>query len=687
MLKYILSLCFLLPLVLKGQIVQNEQIASAIDISSLKHPYIYFSANEKKEIINRIENDSETNDIWRKQLAEAKRLLQMPVDNTIPERGKNTRAGWTEMDRANEYEKKMRSYRAYAYELAFVYQMTGENKYAQKAFEFAAVICEYPSWTMQAHTFPIIYSRIMPWNVPDDQVNFNFDLGNSATGRSLALMYDWTYDALSIPQRDKIRGALLEKVITPVRGDYEFHWWTTSYRCNWTGVCFSGFGTTALALLTEHPQLIDAITESYNGIYQMMDQLGQDGGWQEGGAYWRFGLETSAKFAFALKRISNGKYNLFRHPKLKDNPVNFPVNLFLAPNRSVDFGDSSNRVIRHSSFLNLLAQETQNGTAAWYRNLTKQKGRNIEDIIFPRPTITPTPPKNTSKHFRTIDWWVLRSDFESTDKVVLAGKAGLNDDPHHGHLDIGHFILHWQGENFIKDAGKVYYDEKFFDEIRWEYPQANSEGHNVIFVNGERQISGKHRGQPFDYSIGGKVLDFQTNDQQDYVLMNPTNAYPKKELKNWRRHVILSKPNLTLIVDEIKATKENANIEVRFHSEASAKIENEKSLNLQGKEGQMLLLPLSEQRLTIKGGKHAYQPVHATREFEWIPYYGVHTQAKETVIATLIIPINNEQETAIIKESAKLTIDENQLHIQFKYNNQEHNYYFDKQSADWVFKS
>ncbi|MFK7980735.1 MAG: heparinase II/III family protein [Saprospiraceae bacterium] len=687
MLKYIFIFCFIIPFTLiNGQTVQKEQLAKTIDIANLKHPYIYFSAAEKQAILDRIDKDAETNDIWRKQLAEANMLLQIPVDNTIPERGRNTRAGWTETDRANEYERKLRSYRSYAYDLAFVYQMTGEQKYAQKAFDFAAVICEYPSWTMQAHTFPIIYSRIMPWNVPDDQVNFNFDLGNSATGRSLALMYDWTYEALSVPQRDKIRGALLENVITPVRGDYEFHWWTTSYRCNWTGVCFSGFGTTALALLGEHPQLVDALTESYNGIYQMMDQLGQDGGWQEGGSYWRFGLETSAKFAYALKRITNGKYNLFQHPKLKDNPVNFPVNLYLAPNRSVDFGDSGNKVIRHSSFLNLLAQETQSGTAAWYRNLTGQKGRKIEDILFPRPTIEPTPPKNTSKHFRSIDWWVLRSDFESTDKVVIAGKAGLNDDPHHGHLDIGHFILHWQGQNFIKDAGKVYYDEKFFDEVRWEYPQANSEGHNVVFVNGEGQISGKHRKQPFDYSIGGKVLDFQTSEQKDYVLMNPTNAYPKKELKNWRRHVILTKPNLTLIVDEIEATKKAAEIEVRFHTEAKAKVE-EKSLHLKGKEGQMLLLSLSGDDLTIKEGKHAYQPVHATREFEWIPYYGIHTKSKETVIATLILPIENEEEIDAIKKTAKLTIKGTQLTISLNFKNKTHNYSFEKEAIGWTYKS
>ena len=101
-----------------------------------------------------------------------------------------------------------------------------------------------PVWILQAHEFRIIYSRVMPWNVPDNQVNFNFDIRTAGLGEQIACVYDWTYEALNKKQRDRIRGTLLEKVITPVRGDYEFHWWTSSYRCNWTGVCllFNGHG-------------------------------------------------------------------------------------------------------------------------------------------------------------------------------------------------------------------------------------------------------------------------------------------------------------------------------------------------------------------------------------------------------------------------------------------------------------
>ena len=122
------------------------------------------------------------------------------------------------------------------------------------------------------------------------------------------------------------------------------------------------------------------------------------------------------------------------------------------------------------------------------------------------------------------------------DTVTIATKAGLNDDPHHGHLDIGQVMVTWRDQYFLTDlgSGKYFYDEKYFDEARWQYPQASSAGHNVVFVNGELQLSAKLKDKPWVDGIGGKVLEFRPGDDRDYTLMDCTNAYPKKEMKGWR---------------------------------------------------------------------------------------------------------------------------------------------------------
>ena len=331
--------------------VSKNDIDKAIDISSLEHPYLYFTEQEKPKLIERIKTDTESKYIFLKLKAEANMWLEMPVDRNIPIQGKNTRAGWTEYDLDGKYSRYYRLNRDNAYHLAFLYQMTGEQKYADKAFEFADAFCDLTTWTQRAHEFPIIYSRIMPWNVPDDQVNFNFDHYNGDAGRMMAAVYDWLYPALNQAQRDRIRGALLEKVVTRVRGDYEFHWWATAYRCNWCGVCNSGVGITGLALLTENPQLTDIVAESYNRINSMFNELGVDGGWQEGGGYWRYGVETSSFFADALKRLTNSRYNLFDNKRLKNNPVTFPLHISLPGKRSLNFEDSGGGSLSGNTFL------------------------------------------------------------------------------------------------------------------------------------------------------------------------------------------------------------------------------------------------------------------------------------------------------------------------------------------------
>jgi len=637
--------------------VTQKDLDACIDRKALRHPYLFFSESDKPAIRKRIETDRECRDGMRQLLAKTNRLLAQPVDREIPVQGKNTRAGWSEHDRDNRYERYYASNLDNAFTLAFVYQMTDDGKYAEKAFEFADAFCDLPTWTMRPHEFPVIYSRIMPWNVPDDQVCFSFDHFNGDAGRTMALVYDWLYPALDRRQRDRIRGSLIEKVITRVRGNYEYHWWAVAYRCNWCGVCNSGVGMSGLALLTEHPELTDVAAESCNRITRMLDQLDTDGGWQEGCGYWSYALRTSVQYAEALKRLTRQKYNLFLHPKLRANPVTFPLTMSVSPGRCVNFEDSGSKVVGPTFLFNKLAAETGDPRAVWYRHNLLGEGEDILDLLWPRPAASVPPPLRASLHFRDIGFWVMRSDFTDSSKVLVAGKAGKNDDPHHGHLDVGHVSVFWQGRGYLCDIGRSPYDEKYFDNARWDYPHASSEGHNVVFVNGEKQLPGKLYKQPWNGSIGGKVLEFRSDADQDYVLMDPANAYPKVQLKGWRRHVVLSKPEVTVILDEIRC-RAGDEIEARFHSECDIR-PLEKAVLLEGKQGLMALVPLVQGPFSIRQDRHAFLPVNATAAFSWIPYFGVVLTAKTetTVVGLILLPVRNEAEAKEIADAAMLSKD------------------------------
>ncbi len=682
-LKLLFAVCILvIPRTLLSAEVSKEEMEAVIT-DDLSHPYLFFSASDKPAIVKRIEDDQECNNIFRRLIAEANRQLHTPVEPFKP------------VEEEGFYSARLpylRTHRNAARNLAFVYQMTGDLRYAEKAFEFADAVCDVSNWVNGYHQFPVIYTRVWPWNVPDDQVNFSVDLEAAHTAFSLALVYDWLYPTLEKHQRDRIRGAILEKVITRVRGNYEYHWWSTAYRCNWCSVCNSYIGCSAIALLTEDPQLIEVVAESYNRISKTLDELGVDGGWQEGCSYWNYMLRTSIEFADALKQVTNGNYNLFAHQKIKNNPIDFILYNSIPTQMTVNFGDSNNRLIGQTFFYNKIADEISCSEAAWFRENLFGAGTTIFDILWPRSTVKSVLPSTASHHFRTIDWVVMRSDFNNPDNVLVAAKAGFHTDPHHGHLDCGNFVLYWKGEGFISEMGRGSYDERYFQESRWEFPQASSQGHNVVFVNGENQIPAKHKDEPWLEGIGGRILEFRPDDTRDYMFMDLSGAYPGKELIGWRRHLILEKPVITVVLDEISALK-GSEIEVRFHSKTIQRA-RDRYLLLDGKKGDMALIPVVEGSYSFRANKHPVMEASGLTgrlaKFRWEPYCSVVVTAQDdyTVIATVILPVSGEDEALEIVDSISRNSDRSgNVILSFSSNGRIYTYSFRKGADGLILSS
>ncbi len=612
------------------------------------HPYLYFTNETKTDILARIERDPECAGIFARQLAEGRRLLHTPIVNDPPKQ--DPRAGFTRSDDRLAY---LRANRGNALDLAFLYQMTGDTAFADKAFAFADLVCDLPSWVDRRHQFPIIYSRVWPWNVDDDQAAFAVDLETTETARILAAVYDWLHPALTKRQRDRIRGAILEKAILPVRGAWEYQWWASAYRCNWCACCSAGLGAAALAILDTDPGLVDVMAEAITRINRQFDEIGVDGGWQEGCGYYRKSIHAVNFFMDPLKRLTGGKTDLYTHERIRGNPITFLLYNMVTPGRLLPIADSAYNRAGSSHIWNKLANETGSPEVAWFRNYMWGDGRDIFDIIWPRPS-GGTPPETTSIHFRTIDWAVMRSSFTDPEDVVVACKAGMNDDPHHGHLDVGHVIVYWRNQEYICDIGSPEYDEFYFDEARWDYPQASSAGHNVIHVDGEQQIPAKHRNEPWLEGIGGNILEFRDGEMTDYTLIDGAGAYPGEKLLGWRRHVILDAPDVTVVLDEVKSAP-GAEIEARFHSWADIGIRNGHIL-LTGDEGMMALVPASTGGTVIRTGKHASLPVTVDARFEFIPWFAAVTSAPgpETIMAAVIAPVAGDGDAARLARSLEL---------------------------------
>jgi len=275
----------------------------------------------------------------------------------------------------------------------------------------------------------------------------------------------------------------------------------------------------------------------------------------------------------------------------------------------------------------------------------------------------------------------MRTDFLDPDHVTVACKAGNNDDPHHGHLDAGQFMVYWQNKYFIKDLGNIAYDEQYFTKDRWAYPNASSYGHNLIFVNGETQKSAKYKDSPWEEGVGGKILEFRTSLKRDYTLMDPTKAYPGEHLQKWRRHIVLEKPDVILVLDEVSCSA-GSEIEARFFPGVKIMESYEKYTLLTDEVNHsMAVFPVCREKITIDNAKLPFLPVKKEAVTEWIPYFNSKVKAIDstTILVTLIVPVKDRGEADRTEGSIRLSrLTDAAYRVSFRFQNRNFSFHFYK---------
>ena len=598
-------------------------IREAINPGSLQHPYLFFNNANKQTILQHIKNDPTAAETWETIQINARRYL-LSLPNEEPERTiNNVNARFIG---ANPYRTYQSYYATGAMTCAFVYQMTGNKEYAEKAYYLADKLCLLDTWVQGAHYFENMYTRVWPWGVKDNQVVFSYDITTADYACDMAYVYDWIYDAMTKTQRDRIRGALLEKAILRVRGNWEYHWWATAYRCNWSGICHTGVGMAAMALLTEDPHLMDVITRSAEGVEGMINQMDQDGGWAEGRGYWEFGMRQSVMFMSAMKNISGGKINMFNIEKINKYPADF---LLFGLTGSFNDGGGNGGPIGSTSMYNKLVSETKNTTAMWYlENYLRRDRRgsrtSMWDLIWTTPSdVKAVKPTEASRHFRGIGWAFLRKDF-GNQYMQVATKAGNADDPHHGHLDIGTVNLTWQGEQVIGEFQQGAYDLLVFNDVRWDYLHVQSRGHNVVLVNDVEQVIQKRKDQPWKTNYKGAIHLFESNPRIAYTMMDNTAAYPEGSgMKLWRRWIILDKEtNIVIVLDKVGA-QPGAKIDVLYHPNVTVSV-TDNVVSLNGTNAKMEMRALFNGNYTLRDNRQLHYQIVKNDPTRWINYF--HTQ-------------------------------------------------------------
>ena len=364
--------------------------------------------------------------------------------------------------------------------LSYMYRMTGEEKYAQRAErELLAAAAHYDEWR------------------PD-----HF-LTTSEMTLAFAIGYDWLYDYLPESSRQTIAQEMLAKGLDLSETSYG-----SKYRSstgNWNSVCSACMIASALSVFEINPTRYEAyIEKSIKDNTKAVQAFGPDGGYSEGYSYWHYGtcyqtmlfevLKTALGYESEMPRTTPGFDKTGAFPMMMTTPTGgcFAYNDVAM---DADVSSASFWLARHFNrpdWLYLDKKMIQKADFSqedmlWRFNvclLLNAVGLNLSAINRPSSNIWYSGGEQPL--------FVYRSGYDSQDDVYLGIKGGYPKGSH-AHMDSGSFYYERDGVVWADDLGSDSYTLSNYWSNgqtggRWKIFRLGVTGHNTINFDGANHI-------------------------------------------------------------------------------------------------------------------------------------------------------------------------------------------------------
>ncbi|MCB2295313.1 heparinase II/III family protein [Clostridium algoriphilum] len=455
--------------------------------------------------------------------------------------------------------------------LSFIYKITGESKYAERAWiELETVSGKNPD--QQEYNYN-------DWDPKDFLVTA--EMTNAA-----AIGYDWLYDYLSEEQKTIVRDAIVNRGLKPALDLYRKKTsWVVSDN-NWNAVCNGGIGMGALAIADEgkeYEKISGEILEAaIKSLPNMLKKYYPDGGWYEGTAYWVYGTTYTAYLIASLDSSLGTDFGLSNYLGLSYTG-DFPMYLE-GVNGQFNFGDAG-QSINKSPVLLWLANKYNKPEYAWYFNkATDLKDSSVMGFIWGRNNEKSKAPIAQDKYFKNVEVVGMHTALMKHNDSFIGFKAGENG-LSHGDLDIGSFVYETLGVRWINDLGSEnynlpgYFDTKHNDK-RWEYYRKRAESHNTLTINPSSKPDQ-------DAKADTKIITFKADEKKAFAIADLTDAY-KKDAVSVIRGIEMYKDNGRILIQDEITTINKSYMWWFANTKADIKISSDKKSVILSKDGKRL---------------------------------------------------------------------------------------------------
>jgi hypothetical protein len=430
-----------------------------VDLAPLgaAHPRLYLPDVDLQHLRMAIRDDAELK-AWHEQLRhDAEKLLDQPPVERVLIGPRLLSKSKTALSRISL--------------LAGVYQLDGEQRFADRAVAELVAICNFSDWH-PAHFLDV-----------------------AEMTHAAAVGYDWLYDRLTPEQRNLVRGAIVEKGLKQgllfYRGENKvgFRWDQASH--NWNQVCNGGMIIGALAVGDDEPDLASQIlTQARQSLPLALESYAPDGGWAEGPGYWNYATTYTVYLFAALHSALQSDLGLSESPGLADAGM-FRIHTIGPRPETFNFADAHSAVGASPAMFWLAKRYARPIYAAHERQvLTDTNNRpSIFHLLWRPPgalaDFKADPPPLDAKF--EIGVVTMRSSWDDP-KAWFVGFKGGDNKVNHSHVDLGSFVLDALGYRWAVDLGPDDYNlPGYFGKDRFTYYRLKTEGHNVFTVNAANQ--------------------------------------------------------------------------------------------------------------------------------------------------------------------------------------------------------
>lgn len=379
-------------------------------------------------------------------------------------------------------------------------------------------ICEETSWVISAHNRNDIPGGRRPEEYPlPDPDDPYVDLFSAQTAMILSLICSVMprqLDDVTPMLRQRVQREIRQRVLEPFMTHDDFWWMGITRRKlnNWTPWIVSNVQLTAALCMEDRTALAALLERSLLMEDCWLACVPEDGGCDEGAAYWNVAGGSLLDSLDLLEQLTAGRMTFWDVPKVR-NIMQFPAKAALDNGWFLNYADCDARPLVCGERLQFAGEKLQDcellglgvkmrGDYAAQIDDTPHMWRVLNMLFHPVCTL-----ENWQRSPK--DEWLpdLQLRIHEEDGFLMCCKGGHNDESHN-HNDVGSFMLYVDGRPLFVDAGNMVYTAKTFSAERYTLWNIRSAYHNVPMIGGQEQMPGlEHAARDVQPTENGLQLD------------------------------------------------------------------------------------------------------------------------------------------------------------------------------------